>query len=571
MLLAIHRVFHNTRYSGMAGLRGLLPWTLCVNLASATVIMVFARYCKWRRGLDWIVSLDSLTGLFPFFLIGCMRVPDASSRLHLFGLVYALFIFSKCFTLVGYALANAPEGERRGPVRLWVFASSLLIYAGISPWVALAAWPDADEPHYLLLTHSLVVDRDFDMANNYELGHYKSFYPPDLKEQHTLRNRRGEAVPIHDVGISVLLVPGYLVAGRIGAMLELNVFAALLALAIYELALQLGATHIGAVTCWATFAFTSPLVVYSSQIYPEVVGGAITAWAAWGFSKFLKSQSYSLLVLVPSILALLPWLSIRYWMILMPMLLIFGLYVVAHRTVGDWNRRLIFLATLIGPILVSLGLFALFSLRHYGTAVPNAGYVLLVRTLKPSLFASHPGIGLLGLFLDRTYGLLTTAPIYIIALAGTRSLLRTRRWEAAMLLFTATVYIVFAALKRDWFGGWAPPSRYIFVATALLATSASLPFSRPRFSLFQVPLMAWSLVIAVAYTAYPLTRYSFWDASTGSLSQFARAQLGLDFGVVFPSFIRAGIVDYLLSAFWAMVAMACVCLVYRSSSSPASS
>ena len=108
-----------------------------------------------------------------------------------------------------------------------------------------------------------MADHDFDLANNYRQRDYKSFYPaePHTADHHTLRNDRGQEFPVHDVGISVLLAPAYALAGRLGAMIEMNVFSSFLALGIFVLALTLGATQHAALTCCFLFAFTSPLVV----------------------------------------------------------------------------------------------------------------------------------------------------------------------------------------------------------------------------------------------------------------------------------------------------------------------
>ena len=64
----------------------------------------------------------------------------------------------------------------------------------------------------------------------------------------------------------MFLVPGYAMGGRLGAILELNVAGALLALGIFVLALEFDVGSRAALGAWALFAFTSPIVVYTSQI-----------------------------------------------------------------------------------------------------------------------------------------------------------------------------------------------------------------------------------------------------------------------------------------------------------------
>jgi hypothetical protein len=47
------------------------------------------------------------------------------------------------------------------------------------------------------------------------------------------------------------------------------------------------------------------------------------------------------------------------------------------------------------------------------------------------------------------------------------------------------------------------------------------------------------IFIAIAYTAFPWTRYTFWDVNAGALSEYIYKEIGIGFGLIFPSFIRA--------------------------------
>ena len=150
------------------------------------------------------------------------------------------------------------------PVR-WTFFISLAVYLALIPWLSIQSWTDGDEPAYLLLAHSLVVDHDFDVGNNYQQKDYRAFYPYDITDQHTVPNVHGEKMLWHDIGTSVLIAPGYWVNGRMGAMVVVNIIAALLAPALFLLAYQLGASEMAAFICSLLFAFSSPLVYYSSR------------------------------------------------------------------------------------------------------------------------------------------------------------------------------------------------------------------------------------------------------------------------------------------------------------------
>lgn len=545
----------------------LLPWAIGINISTVALIAFFSHFSGWKRRLGWVVTSDIVTSAIPFALIWCLGISKEIGSVQLFGCLYTAFVFSKCLLLVWYALVNATEAGVI-PARGWVFAVSLLIYAAITPWVAFSAWPDGDEPHYLLLTHSLAVDRDFDMENNYRLGHYLPFYPIVLPagDHHTVLNRYQEEVPVHDVGISVLLVPGYTLAGRLGAMIELNLVGALAALGILVLALQAGATVRGGLAAWALFAFTSPLVVFSSQIFPEIAGAACSVWAMIGFARIVKTNRWSLLVLVGSLLGLLPGFSMRFWDISAPLFLIIALYVVTHKGRDGWivvPKRLLMLLL---PLVLSLTMFAIFDMRYYGIVIPNAGGIVLGAQQERESYWVLNQKGLLGLLFDGAYGLLTTAPVYIIALAGAWVSLRQKakqeRWVNITILVVSALCTLLPGLNMWWFGGWSPPSRYLVSTVVLWAPLAALTFLNRKARVLVVVLSAWSLFIAAAYTAFPLTRYGLF-VTTSALSQFISKYTRLDYGVVFPSLIRADVTDYILVVFWIAVTVLCIWILNK--------
>lgn len=564
----IVHVFHNPGYRGAGRFRDLLLGMLALNVLAGGLVLLFRFYFGWERRLRMVLAAQAIIGLLPFALARALTIPRPDFRFHLSGLLYVSFVYLHLAALLLYAFSNHKRSARRGVARFaapaWVFFASLLIYGGLTPWAHVACYPTADEPHYLLLTHSLVFDHDFDLANNYANGDYKRFYPPEIPrhDHHTVVNARKQEVPVHDVGVSILLVPGYALAGRVGAMLELNGFGALLALGIFVLGRQLGANLSSALATWALFAFTSPVVVYTSQIYPEIVGAAVTVWALIAYLRFTDSGRESYLWAAAAAIAFLPWLSIRYWLLVGPVLAVIAL----HLAVTQWSNKAA-VARKLGiaalPLVVSLGIFAVFDLYWYQTPIPNAGYVLLLRP-RPSLLTPHLLPGLPGLLFDRAFGLFTTAPVYLLAVAGAWVLWRRNRWQAALVSLPVLAYVLLAALNRFWYGGWAPPPRYIVAGVAVLAPLGAVVLSPRTPRLIAAGLALWSFFIAIGYAAFPLARYTYWRANSGALSDFLAHTIGFRFGAIFPSFIRASRWDYVVCLFWAVLALGALYLLVRS-------
>jgi hypothetical protein len=568
---AMHHVFRTAGYDSIGATRYLLIWMCAINIASAGLLLAFGRY--WRHRFSAVAALDLSLSLAVFVLIRTLRIAEVGPRTHAIALVYTAFVFLKCFTLVLYSVVNAGTATCK-LVRAWVLLASLVVYMGFVPWVARATSPTGDEPHYLILTQSLIADHDFNLANNYSQRDYGSFYPGKL-DRHVIKMGAGQELPIHDFGLSILLIPGYGIGNRTGALVELSLAAALTALGMFELAVQVGAELWSALLVWGMFAFTMPLVVYASQLYPEVVGAAGMLWAVVVFVRFTRDRRISWLWLSGIMLAVLPWFSVRFWTLVGPLLAVMATFAVwqellATSPAGSWKRCLPPLSSLGVPMAVSLAVFATFDFSHYGMLLPNAGYVLDLREQAIPVFTHQPHIGLLGLFLDRAHGLLAVAPVYILVLAGSWKLAKHNRVLAASVLVPSMVYIAFTSFNRYWAGGWCPPGRFLVVPAVLCAPLAVLPLRNGGSRWIAIPTTAWTVFVAFVEMAFPALRFiALPDVTRTGLSMFLKQGLGFDpLTAVFPSLVRAEGVDFVVAAVWVGFLAACIYLLVRCDEKP---
>jgi hypothetical protein len=160
------------------------------------------------------------------------------------------------------------------------------------------------------------------------------------------------------------------------------------------------------------------------------------------------------------------------------------------------------------PAAAALGLLGLVLLKGRArtafaamSAVMAAAYGLYFQIIfgNPSPLAVYGGIpadvsassgqALLGLGLDRSFGLLPHAPLFLLALPGLSAL--AVRWRATWpALLVAAATLAPALTWRMWWGGQCPPARFLVPLVPVLAVAAALVAAGPRLGLarWRVPL-----------------------------------------------------------------------------------
>ena len=325
-----------------------------------------------------------------------------------------------------------------------------------------------DEPHYLVITHSLLVDRDLQIENNHTSGDYRAFFGGDLRPDYLQRGVNAAIYSIHAPGLSALVLPGYALDGARGAIITVCVLAALAALAVFEAA----AIVAGLATAWLTWAvvcFTVPFLPHAWALYPEVAAVAIVAWAiVWILQA--DERSATRWVWRGACLAMLPWLHTKFAVLLAGLTLC-----LLWRMRASWRHA----AALVVPIAVSGAAWIAFFWIIYGTVdpqVPYGGYTaqfVRVENIPRSLF---------GLLFDQKFGFLIYAPIYLLVLPGFRALFHDRRLRllGVMTALTAGAYVISSARLYMWWGGSSAPARFLVPVLPLLAPAVALGLTRVK-------------------------------------------------------------------------------------------
>jgi hypothetical protein len=370
-----------------------------------------------------------------------------------------------------------------------VFLSTLLIYFALVPWVSRRWWLTGDEPHYLVVTHSLLTDGDLELSNNYQEKDFTLFYVGDKIDPHIIIGPDGGAYPAHTVGLSVILLPayalGYLIFGtHAGVLYFLNTIAALLAANVYLLSYEVTGRKFSSLLGWITTAFTVPLMPYAYQVYPEIVGALLLVWSLRQIRRGERTKPH-IWLMVGVCTGLMPWLVSRF-ILLSAFLGAAALFsIAAARAPRRWH--LLSIIALCLPIIFLGGLMVAFDLCFYGRIIPvlgsgDTGKLIPDFLRLPSLekFAA----GLVGPLFDQDAGLLIYSPLYLLSFVGALLLLKKRRNDGLLLsLPVASMYMAVSWL--GFFPGWGIPYRYLVVILPLAGLFLAYAFQEIRSRLFR--------------------------------------------------------------------------------------
>lgn len=336
---------------------------------------------------------------------------------------------------------------------------------GIGVRATRGAHVAVDEPQYLLSATSLAEDLDLDIADELRQRRWREYHEAQLPVQ-TKRLDDGRRISPHDPLLPLVLAVPMAIGGWVGAKVALAALAgalaaALLWVAVRRLGVPLGRAALGV----ACFSLASPLAVYATQVYPELPGAlALTLGVAAALGRPGRGTAWGVGLAVTA----LPWLSVKY-----------APAAAALTAVALWrwrdDRRVAL--GLVGGLAASGVAFAAGHLAIYGGLTPYAtgdhfvgGELTVVGSSPQYLGRSRR---LVGLFVDRHWGLLAWQPAWLLAVPALGAVLRRRPpwWPVVVLpLLTGWATATWVALTMQGYWWSGRQTVVVLPMAALLAT-----------------------------------------------------------------------------------------------------
>jgi hypothetical protein len=425
----------------------------------------------WKRipGRSWWPALIPSVLLLPW-----LPFPVPAVFLLWTGPVVWLVWAGTAVAVTATALAGRTGDLPRAiPSSVVAFVLSLAVYGGAA-WTSAPARPAGDEPHYLIITQSLLLDGDLQIENNHAREDYAAYYNADLRPDYLRRGRNGQIYSVHASGLPALMAPAFAIGGYPAVVVFLVLVSAIGAWLAWRTSFALTRSEGAAWFGWAAVSLSVPFLCHSGAAFPDGPGAVLVMTGVAALVRLERAGATADLrvassggpiregagnalawLLQGAALAALPWLHTRFAAAAAVLGASIALRLFARRQLG---RLAAFAAVPVASAAAWFGFFY----AVYGDFSPAAPYGAYSQSSLANLWPGLPA-----LLLDQQYGLLPNAPVYAVALAGLALLAREHRRLALELALLFVVYLSAAASYSMWWGGWSAPAR--FAVPVLLA------------------------------------------------------------------------------------------------------
>jgi hypothetical protein len=366
----------------------------------------------------------------------------------------------------------------------------------------------ADEPQYLLSALSIWEDGDLDISDELAAERWRDFHEAQLPVQ-TEPLADGREVSPHDPLLPVLLAVPIGVAGWAGAKAALAVLAGVLAGLLFWVAHRRFAVPMRAAALTvAAFALCAPFTSYATQIYPELPAAlAVTVAVAAATGPLGRRGRWTFGLAVVA----LPWLAVKYVPVAAALTAV-TLWRLHRGNRHDGDRadldgdRAAAMRLAVGLVVAGVVYVGAHRVLYGGWTVYAAGDHFVggeATAIGHNINVAGRSRRLLGLLVDRGFGLMAWAPVWLLAVPAFAAVARRRPSGWALLVAPFAAGWATATWIALTMHGWWWPGRQVVVVAPLAVIAVAWWVARLRptvlltvAALGAVGLLLWGWLVA---------------------------------------------------------------------------
>jgi hypothetical protein len=434
---------------------------------------------------------------------------------------------------------------RLTPLRLFVIVTA--VFGSLAIYFVPRMDASGDEPHYLVMAQSLGREHDLDLRDNYGREDWKEYRGGPTDPHYAAPRKDGRPFPGHAPGLPFLLAPIYAVGGRLACVLLLSAMVAGSGALAFWIATREGLSASAALLA-GLLAAGPPLAAFSLHVYTEAPS-ALALFGAYSLLRFSRREWAA--GASAGIACALPFLHPR--MAAGSLAIAFAAFL--------FRDRVSFPVFAFVAALGAAG-YGLFWMSIFGS--PSA---LGIYGGLPEDAALNPARALMGLLMDRAYGILPVAPAFLALLLLKRPAskdaeeARFRQVEVVMIMAVLLPVLFW----RMWWGGQSPPARLVapmtpFLALWLVRLWDGLAHPRARWAIAGATLWSWAIFL---FAALQPGRLLFINKRARPTRVWEALWPGGPIDALLPDLARPESSDWLIAAAWLTLLLGSVFVVRR--------
>ena len=244
---------------------------------------------------------------------------------------------------------------RKNLVPVLILCCCIIFLATSFIYVRFSSPPSGDEPHYLIISQTLLKYHSLNVMLDYNNGDYHAFYPGRI-DPHLSYGAHGQLLPLHSIGAPILWLIPFLVLGRLGAVFFMSLISLLIIPNVYNLLILMKISQKNAFIVSLAYIVASPVYMYSHLTFIEPIGALICIYILRKIMQ--KELKLAEVLLCSMLLGLLPWVHIRF--ALLELVLFFALFFTIYKNIG--RKQYTYYACYLFPIIA---LFVAYELYTY--------------------------------------------------------------------------------------------------------------------------------------------------------------------------------------------------------------